>query len=380
MKLIRLSILVTCTYILSSCTASKKITAASGITGLNLLNEYVVPNGLLLNQTVIGGLSGIDHDVKNDLYYMISDDRSDRNPARFYTAKIDINNNEIRNITFINADTLRNEQGKSYPNRKTDSLHTPDPESIRFDSVNNQLVWSSEGDRIVDRGILIDPAIYITDTNGRYKDKFEIPANLHVYPVEKGARQNGVFEGLAFSDDHKYLFASVEEPLYEDGPRAGSGDSSAWVRILKFNVNTKKQVAQYAYRVEPLAFPPDPPGAFRINGISEIFNVGNNKLIVMERSFSTGRSANTIRLFLVDPEKAEDISSVVSLKTTPPKKPLVKTLLLDMDKLYRYTDNIEGITFGPVLSNGHRSLILVADNNFDNNEKMQFFLLEILPK
>ena len=48
-----------------------------------------------------------------------------------------------------------------------------------------------------------------------------------------------------------------------------------------------------------------------------------------------------------------------------------------MDDLGIYTDNVEGVTFGPVLSNGHQSLIFVADNNFDEQEITQFLLFEI---
>jgi hypothetical protein len=40
--------------------------------------------------------------------------------------------------------------------------------------------------------------------------------------------------------------------------------------------------------------------------------------------------------------------------------------------------NIEGICFGPLLSNGNRSLILVTDNNFNPRERTQFFLFEVL--
>ena len=50
-----------------------------------------------------------------------------------------------------------------------------------------------------------------------------------------------------------------------------------------------------------------------------------------------------------------------------------------MDSLHIYVDNVEGASFGPVLPNGHRTLILVADNNFEKQEKTQFFLFEITP-
>ena len=41
--------------------------------------------------------------------------------------------------------------------------------------------------------------------------------------------------------------------------------------------------------------------------------------------------------------------------------------------------NIEGVTFGPILANGHRSLIFVTDNNFNTKEKTQFLLFEVIP-
>jgi hypothetical protein len=48
-----------------------------------------------------------------------------------------------------------------------------------------------------------------------------------------------------------------------------------------------------------------------------------------------------------------------------------------MDSLGFYIDNIEGVTFGPTLPNGHKTLVFVSDNNFLPIEKTQFLLFEI---
>lgn len=48
-----------------------------------------------------------------------------------------------------------------------------------------------------------------------------------------------------------------------------------------------------------------------------------------------------------------------------------------MDTLGVFTDNIEGVTFGPRLSNGKRSLIFIADNNFNPFERNQLLLFEV---
>ena len=49
-----------------------------------------------------------------------------------------------------------------------------------------------------------------------------------------------------------------------------------------------------------------------------------------------------------------------------------------MDDLGIYTDNIEGVTFGPLLPNGHKTLLFIADNNFSAIEKTQLLLFEVI--
>src|SRR4249919_1177222 len=91
--------------ILASCSDLKKIAQvpAKNISAIKLLGQYEIPYNLQYNKTTVGGLSGIDYDVKNDQYYFICDDRSDVNPARFYTARIFITPEGIDSIRFINV-------------------------------------------------------------------------------------------------------------------------------------------------------------------------------------------------------------------------------------------------------------------------------------
>ena len=60
-------------------------------------------------------------------------------------------------------------------------------------------------------------------------------------------------------------------------------------------------------------------------------------------------------------------------------KPLTKQLILNMDDLDRHVDNVEGVTWGPTLPNGHKTLLFVTDNNFQSFQKTQFFLFEVVP-
>jgi hypothetical protein len=197
-----------------------------------------------------------------------------------------------------------------------------------------------------------------------------------MHSTENGPRQNGIFEGLTFANNYQNLFVSVEEPLFDDGQRAGIKETGI-TRILKFDMKTKKPTAQYAYQIDPVAFPPFPVNGFIVNGISDILHLSGNQFLVIERSYSTGRLSCTIKVFIADISSAENIQSIPSLKNMTGIKFVSKKLLLNMDSLGIYIDNIEGVTFGPTLENGNKSLIFVSDNNFNPLEKTQFLLFEI---
>ena len=368
----------------TGCSSSKKLheNASFGIRRLNFINEYIVPNDIEFKGTSVGGLSGIDYDKTSDVFYMVCDDPSAKSPARFYTAKMLISNKGIDSVVFTNVTTILNPQGNSYPDITKDRIHSADLEAMRYDPLNNLMVRSTEGQRILKEGTqeLQNPGIVIMDRNGQFKDSFDLPANMHIKAEEKGPRHNSVFEGLDFADNYRSLYVSVEEALYEDGLKAGTGDSTSWVRFLKFDMETKKQVAQYAYEISSIQYPATPPGAFKVNGVTDILYLGNDKFLVIERAFSTGRIPSDIRIYIADASGAENIANTTSLKTQPPKKPISKKLLLNMNKnINPVIYNIEGVTFGPILSNGHRSLIFVTDNNFNTKEKTQFLLFEVIP-
>ncbi|HEX2609128.1 MAG TPA: esterase-like activity of phytase family protein [Flavisolibacter sp.] len=364
--------------LLTSCALSKK-SQQSVFPALKFIGSYEVPHKMNFKGTQVGGLSGIDYDATSNLYYLICDDRSDINPARFYTASIELTETGIQSLNFKDVFYLKQPNDSLFPNIKQDSFHVPDPESIRYDAKNQTIIWSSEGERVTGKGktILEDPAIYITHLNGRVKDSFELPANLHVSAEEKGPRRNGVFEGLSFTNNYKNLWVSVEEPLYEDGPRAGINDSSAWVRLIQYDAGSKKPLLQYGYRIDPVAYAPNPPSAFKVNGIPEILVYDNNHLLILERSFATGKKDCTIKVYFADLTHATDVMHLNSLLHTEQFVPIRKQLLANFETLGIYIDNVEGMTFGPVLPNGHKTLLFISDDNFSKDEKTQLLLFEI---
>lgn len=364
------------------CTAGKITGVQNGSLGrLRFLGEYIIPYNTPFRNTTIGGLSGIDYDKENNLFYIISDDWSQTNDARFYTAHIFLNERGIDSVGFVDVIPFLQPDGTVYPPAKQNPYRTPDPEAIRYNPFNKTLVWGSEGERFImkDSVVLQDPAIRIIRKDGVYLDSFPLPIQTRMHTAEKGLRRNGTFEGLSFAEGFTSLYVSIEEPLYEDGPRAGRGDSTAWIRILKYDVNAKRLLGQYAYEVDAVVRDAVPASGFRINGVSEILAIEKDKLLFVERSYSAGRTDCNIRVYIGDVSQASDITDIKSLKGTN-FTPIKKQLLFNMDSLGMYISNIEGVSFGPQLPNGNQTLIFVADNNFRSTEKTQFLLFEVLEK
>ena len=360
-----------------SCSNLKQVSQSNSTPQLKFINSIEIPFNQEFQNTKIGGLSGIDYDKKNDLYYIICDERSQENLSRFYTAKIRLSNDKLQAIDFQQTNTLKNEAGNTFGNWLTTPETSADPEDIRYNPKTNSLVWSSEGARVItaDKTVLQNPSITFMDLKGNFKYQVKLPANLEIQKEKKGPRNNGTLEGITFDKNYKTLYTSVEEPLFEDGDQA-STSKGGLIRLYQFDVKTKQNTAQYGYQLEAIAHEPKPKDAFAVNGVAAIQYYNKNQLLVLERSYSTGTQACTIKVFLCDLKKATNVKDYDSLQNQ--KIELAsKKLILNMDDLGIFTDNIEGLTFGPKLANGNRSLIFVSDNNFSAIQKTQVLLFEV---
>lgn len=383
MRFLSVIVLLGGIVLLPSCRTTSKVDKIKlpEVSSLKFLDSASIPFNMTYRGTVAGGLSGIDFVPSRNIYYMICDDPSVLSPARFYTAQVSISNYGIDSVSLVAVDSVWNDKGQLYPDIRKDRIHSADMEAMRYNPVRDELVRSSEGQRYIKDSTrdFQQPEIVMMERNGHYKDSLPLPGNVRVFEQEKGLRHNMVFEGLTFLRNYREMIVSVEDALYEDGSSAATGDSTAWVRFLHFDISKKKQLAQYAYQVDAVPHPATPAGAFKVNGVSDILAMGNHHLLVLERAWSTGRGPSDIRVYLADLRRASNIAGNSSLKAAPARRPVHKKLLLDMASLGFSTYNIEGLTFGPDLPNGHRTLVFVADNNFRDIEKSQFLLFEVIP-
>ncbi len=354
---------------------------ASDVGELRYLGRQIVPTGTQAFGTTVGGLSGIDYDPVSNTYWVLSDDRSQRQPARFYNLSLDLSgfNKDpspgMTGVTFHSVTFLMQPDGTPFPKKEADPAHTVDPESIRLHQPTGGLYWTSEGDMSVP----VAPFVREMKTDGRAVRELNLLAKYKPRSASdktRGVRDNLSLESLAFSIDGTRLYTAPENALYQDGPKASSGGVSM-VRVAVFDVATGQPEAEFAYPVEPVASKPVPAGSSATNGLSEMLAVDEGSFIMVERAYSPPGGVK-VRLYLAGLDGATDVSGRSSLKEGG-YTPMTKRLLLDLGTLGISPDNIEGMTFGKPLKNGHRTLILVSDNNFNFFQVTQFLAFEVIP-
>ena len=370
MRAVHLALWMTWALWCSACSRAGPVSIKS----LRLIDEQRVARALAFEGTTVGGLSSIDYDPGTGTWYVLSDDRSDRQPARFYTARLSYDEKAMQPMRMTGVVTLRQPDGSAYPNAATDARHVADPESIRFDGCGGTLWWTSEGDR----GLWVDPFIRQINVDGTHRSELGLPPLFRMLKAEQGPRNNGVFEGLALGEDCQTLYVSLEDPLYQDGPLADTVPTRSPIRIIRFDLSTGQPTRQYAYLLERIAAEPKPPSSAKSNGVVELLVLDANRLLVLERSYSYG-VGNTVRVYEVDLSAATDVSGMEALAEAT-YTPVSKRLVLDFGTLgLPVVDNIEGMTWGPKLPNGHRSIVFVSDDNFSSTQVTQLLAFEVLP-
>lgn len=354
--------------------------AAADRGSVRFLGEQVVPFGLDFSGTTVGGLSSIDYDPRTGEYALISDDRSGIAPARFYTARIPVTRRGLGPVSFTGTHPFLRPDGTPYPPLAADdpalpqNARTVDPEELRVDPWTGDYFWSQEGER---SAALIDPSIRQATRDGRHVRDLPIPANERMVPGS-GPRHNGVLEGMTFAGLGTLVVSALERPLLQDGPDP-TIERGALTRVT-VQTRAGRVMAQYAYPLEKVFATPTPPTAFADNGVSALLAADPadpTRYLAVERSYVTG-VGNKIRIFEFDVRGATDVLGVPSLAAAPDVAPVRKRLVADLaDFPVSTVDNVEGITWGPRLPGGERTLLLVSDNNFSATQVTQVIALAV---
>lgn len=329
-----------------------------------LLGQVVLPTGLKIAGTEFGGISGLDYDPASGLFYAISDDRSERAPARLYTLKLAIDGKGVHGIDIVSSSDLRNAEGALFAKKDVD------PEAIRFDASASRIFWSSEGDAAG------QPAIYEAMPDGRHIRSFAIPeAYLPNADKTRGVRGNLSFESLAISPDGKTLWAGTENALVQDGEKA-TLEAGSPSRIIGFDIASGGVTAEYVYDNGPIFTKATQDPYYNDNGLSEFLFFGPDELLTIERSFALGIGSE-INFYLASFADATDVKGAASIKDVA-AKPMSKRKMLKIGEgdFGLDIDNVESVTWGPDVD-GQRTLVIASDNNFNAEQFTQFVVLKL---
>ena len=367
--------LVSILFALTACSPPQRVSAEARMfrnLAVEFIDRYEIPKDTY-RDTVIGGLSAIAYDRQRGVFYVLSDDRSQRSPARFYTFKLKVKQTDDAGIKIDSFQPeevtfLLDESGQYQPG-------TIDPEGIAI-SPRNTVFISSEGNPTQD----VKPFIAEFElTTGKKLLDLRLPKR---YTATEDAPDRGIQENLAFESltinrvglpqDPFRIFTATESALIQDVSL--NAEERARVRLLHYTIDSVGDpvlLAEHLYLLEPA------PVEVISNGLTELQALQTEGYFLsLERTLSfTGTGA---KIFEVVIGNATDTTNIASLKGNISQvQPLRKKLLLDLEELGIYLDNLEGMTLGPRLPDGSQSLLLISDDNFNEEQISQLLLFRL---
>ena len=350
------------------------------VDSLDFLGIDLIPGDLIVDDTEVGGLSGLGlQPGTSDTYYAIADDYQGAD-ARFYNLVIDLSDGTLDtgDITIDSATSdpvfFLDTDGTTFTRDEVSEVNRGlDAEGLAF-LPNGNLLISSEG-----RGADADPFIREYALDGTLID--ELPVDEKhlsiVDPDNSGVRSSGGFESLTITPDNQFLFAGNEKTLLQDGPDVDYGQVGL-SRIVKYDLTTGNPMAEFVYEItantlipEDEAGNPDLSGG-KGSGLVELLALDENRLFALEREFAAGvtdgEGSRPVRLYEIDLAPATNVIEADSLEGED-VTPVSKRLILDFDELLGQSGierigSMEALAFGPDLPDGRKVLLVIEDNDF----------------
>jgi cAMP phosphodiesterase len=358
--------------------------SASG-TELNFLGSFEPPReGWVYEGVPVGEISGLSM-AADGSFYGIGDNRGDTvvPPGVLYKMEIRLDRDGLH---AVNVDgVIQLDSDPSTPGIQPYAAGSLDGEDV---------LWTEDGFIVCsERDASNAPWIRTFTHAGELVSELPVPEAFVPASDEgtqiRGVRNNLSFEASAITPDGKTLYVMNEEALVQDGDIA-TADHGTPVRIVEYDLtgDTPTAIGEYVYTTEPL-FARPAEGASADNGVPGMVYVGHITpefdLIVMERSYVNG-VGNHIALFGVKlgPYVYDRQKVLATEALADPESPYTgftvhKTRLLRLSDDPSQSDvdfdpdNMEAIAIGPQLDNGHYTLILAADNNFNPKYQRNVF-------
>lgn len=301
----------------SDTAAARSGPAAKSLLGAKarLLGEKIVPYKLAFRGTTVGGLSGIDRNPCTGEYVMISDDRSNLQPARFYTARIGLDGAGVHSVDFTGTHPFLQPDGSPYPCGERRRREGRGPGGGAGGPAQLPVLVGA-GRRPA--GVVEpagDPAV---DPVRQPPRRLPWPTatastNYEVTLDDRGPRRNKAVEAFTFGDRDRVVTSAVEGPLLQDGPDP-TLEHGALVRVTQQS-RDGRVLGQFAYPVERIFAESDPSSPWPPDtGVPSIlaFPDDPSRYLVLERSWVAG-SGYKIRLYDATTRGATEVQDIDSL-------------------------------------------------------------------
>lgn len=346
--------------------------AQVGAESLKFLGDLNIKTGSKFKDIEFGGISGLTYNADENIFYGISDDRSEVGPARFYkmTIKLDESTKKL-SLDFVDQIILKNETQSTF------GKQTIDFEGIA--QYKGNLFICTEGD--TRQSPPLPPGVFKFNKEGSLLEKLVIDQKF-MPTANSGVRYNDAFEGLGIAQN--VLFIGTEDALIQDGETA-THDSPSQVRIIRHNLETN-QDNEYVLNLDKIDELDGKKAKDVEKSLSEILAIDDRSFYTIERTFYRDFLTTTVHIYKAEIKKdSTDVKNIPSLKNVTFRS-LKKTLIAKLENFtnefsenFKDVQQIESITFGPRLANGHKTLYFITDNNFSPYQRTQVLAFEIIP-
>lgn len=302
-------------------------------------------------KVMVGGLSAVTLH-RGDLY-LLSDDRGKHGSPRFYRASMGTSLPQAGDRRLLVE--LKEQfffQGVKEAIRERIVL---DPEGMV--AWAGRFIISSEAD--TSRKPRQKNRLLMMSSKGQYQGDISFPVDVQPESVGRhlsGSTNNFGPEGLSITPSGTGLWVAFERPILI------AGKPEPHVRFLRYRLNDETWEYQTHYRYEV----DEPRSEHReiLRGVSEVLALGEETLLVMERSARLGKVGMSF---------GGGLYRATCSKSSCEKVPVLD-FLKDLDKVFPDGEipNFEGMTF---LDEDRRRLLLVSDNNFSSRTETVFLVL-----
>jgi hypothetical protein len=333
-----------------------------------LVGSYTLPQ-TNFNGTTVGGFSALAYDAQQDRIYGLVDDKV--NP-RVYTLQ-------------FNREAL-----SSSPSTINVKAVTSLQDPLKTEGAKPTATLDGEGMVLTHRGtffiasegnlnLKIPPRLSeFNRVNGSWNQDLTLPKQYWAFDPEGtfdlGVSPNRGFESLAINAEGDRLFAATQGPLGQD-------KTHPYSRFLHYWIGEPEPIliSEHLYPLEALDTALDAaPTEESYQGLRDLVSIDNaGHFLALEQSHSKTTGDRTV-LYQLATGVATDISGMRTLPSTLKGiVPILKKPLLDLADLNLSLHNLQGLTLGPQLADGSRSLLLISDNGMNSGVPTQVVMLRL---